>query len=338
MWPAPAAPQLGVFVERQVRALRALGATVDVVTIPPAAGGVRAPLKWVRLIRRARRAARVAAPDVVLGHFLFPAGEAARQAARAVGVPYVVTCHGQDVTNAERSKLLARLTERVLADAWALVAVSGDLRDRLFSVVKALNNVELVNMGVDVHVFRPGDRDVCRHAVNAPTGGPLIVQVGAKNLAVLADAVAILRARRPGATLWVVGGADAGPGPGGCRLLGRLTPEAVARYLRAADGAAFVSLREGYGLGALEAAACGTPVVVSRGLPVAADLAPGATVLVDPSDATAVAMALDVALGLERDQPDALAAVQQQSVEVMARRTLALLERCIAEHTARPLP
>ena len=61
MWPSPERPELGAFVERQVRALERLGAEVAVASIPPGPGGFRAPLKWARLFaaaegRRPRRA------------------------------------------------------------------------------------------------------------------------------------------------------------------------------------------------------------------------------------------------------------------------------------------
>jgi glycosyltransferase involved in cell wall biosynthesis len=338
MWPSSAAPQLGIFVERQARALRALGADVHVASIPPAPGGLRSPLKWSRLIRVARRRAREVAPDIVLGHFLFPAGEAARQAAASVGAPYVLTCHGQDVTNAERSGLLRRITVRVLADAAGVIGVSGPLLDRLGAVSPLPSLTESIHMGVDLQVFRPADHEVCRHAVAAPADGPLVVQVGAKNVDVLAEAVSILRLRRPGAELWVVGGASPGPGPRGARMLGRLDPDAVARYLRAADCAAFVSLREGYGLGALEAVACGVPLVVSASLPVVGDLPAGSIEAVDPRDASAIAEALERCLGLPRDDPSSLAAVAGQGTDAMAARTLAFLERCVAARKPRPLP
>ena len=56
------------------------------------------------------RAARRAQPDVVFGHFLFPAGAAAAMAARAAGAPLVVMAHGQDVANLETMRWVRRPT------------------------------------------------------------------------------------------------------------------------------------------------------------------------------------------------------------------------------------
>ena len=47
------------------------------------------------------------------------------------------------------------------------------------------------------------------------------------------------------------------------RVLGALEPEAIERLFRAADVFAFPSVKEGFGLAALEALAAGLPVVAS---------------------------------------------------------------------------
>jgi len=74
--------------------------------------------------------AKAARPDAIVGHFMFPGGEAARRAARSAKVPYAVVAHGQDVVNAELAPLLRRRTQRVLDEAGLLVAVSQPLADR----------------------------------------------------------------------------------------------------------------------------------------------------------------------------------------------------------------
>lgn len=319
MWPSPERPALGAFVERQVRALERLGCDVGVASIPPGPGGWRAPLKWRRLISTARSAAGQERPDVVVGHFLFPGGEAARRAARSAGVPYAVVAHGTDVANAESSGWLRGRTQRVLADAGLLVAVSQPLADRLGAVCTLPRHVLVGHMGVDRAAFRPGDRDIAASASGPDPQRPLIVQVGVKNGQRLAEAVASI-----GGELWLVG-----PGEPvmGARMVGAVAPADVARYLRAADVAAFVPEREGYGLAALEATACGLPVVVSRTVPVAADLPPSAAVVVDPTSAEQIAAGLRSALALPRDDPAGQAAADANGVDAMAARLLHALDR-----------
>ncbi len=319
MWPSVAQPALGAFVARQVAALERLGADVAVASVPPGPGGVRAPLKWRRLFASATAAARRTAPDVVLGHFLFPGGEAARRAARAAGVAYAVVAHGQDVVNAETSGWLRRLTTRALADAGLLVAVSQPLADRLAAVCALPDEVLVAHMGVDRAAFRPGDQEIATLALGPEPRRPLVVQVGVKNGAALAAAAAEL-----GGELWLAG--PGAPVPG-ARMLGILPPAEIPRLLRAADVAAFVPEREGYGLAALEAMACGVPLAVSRTIPVAADLPPSAAVAVDPSDPVAIAAGLRAALALGRGDPAGQAAADANGADAMAARLLQALDR-----------
>jgi glycosyltransferase involved in cell wall biosynthesis len=324
MWPSAAAPQLGAFVARQVEAMRALGATVEVASIPPAPGGIRAPLKWRRLHAAARRAARDFRPEVVHGHFLFPAGESARRAAAACGVPLVVTCHGQDVVNAETSAWLRGRTQRVLDGSDALIGVSAALTDRLGLVCRLPQRIEHVDMGIDVAAFTPGDRDVAAHSFGPEPSRPLVVSVGVKNAERLARAVEIVRERTGGGELWFVGPGDT-PVAGHVRSRGLVDPAVVARVLRAADCVALVSEREGYGIAALEAMACGVPLVVSAGIPVAADVPATAGVAVDAAEVEAIAAGIERALLLDRSDPAALAAAAAHDVRLQARRVLDVL-------------
>jgi glycosyltransferase involved in cell wall biosynthesis len=62
----------------------------------------------------------------------------------------------------------------------------------------------------------------------------------------------------------------------------------LARLYRGAQCLVFPSLYEGFGIPILEAMACGTPVVTSRG-GATEEVAGGAAVLVDPFDVEAIA-------------------------------------------------
>ena len=96
----------------------------------------------------------------------------------------------------------------------------------------------------------------------------------------------------------------------GCEAsgLGRVSDDELARLYRGAKCVVYASLYEGFGLPIVEAMACGTPVVTSRG-GATEETAGGAAVLVDPYDPAAIASGIAEAverrdelrrLGLER--------------------------------------
>jgi glycosyltransferase involved in cell wall biosynthesis len=327
MWPTPDAPFRGPFVRLQVEALRRLGHDVDVAWVPRGRLGVLGAAKYARLGVRARRATGRGRHDVVVGHLLWPAGQIACAAARRAGVPAVVVAHGQDVANAEEHASLRALTRRVVRRAAAVVAVSPDLAARLRAVCPPAGPLHVIDTGIDVGVFTPGDRDVAAHAFGTEPSRPLVVQVAnlieRKNPRRLAAAVARVRERRGGGELWIAGAgplADELRALPYVRLLGAVEPAVAARALRAADVAAYVTLKEGYGLGALEAVACGVPLVVSAGIPVAADVPAAAGVRVDPTDVDAMAAGIEAALALQRATPEGLAAAAAHAVDGQAAR------------------
>lgn len=330
MVPSPEVPQYGVFVARQTRALEQHGCVVEIAGLERRETGRLGSLrKYADLRREGASAATRMQPDVVLGHYLVPTALMARRAARAAGVPYVLVAHGGDVTHLERSAGLRRGLRRAITGAAAVVAVSPDLAARLRAVYSGLA-VEVINTGVDRVLFRPGPADLS--AWGGAPSRPLIVQIGnlieRKNPERLARAAQRLFAERGGGELWIAG---SGPleerlrGLPGVRLLGAVEPEQVPDLLRAADAAALVALSEGYGLGALEALACGVPLVVSETAPVARDLPPTAAVPVDPTSEDAILEGLRAALALPRDDAAGQAIADAQADVVQARRLLDLL-------------
>ena len=78
------------------------------------------------------------------------------------------------------------------------------------------------------------------------------------------------------------------------RLLGYVPDADLPALYSAATAFAFPSLHEGFGLPVLEAMACGTPVVTSRG-GATEEVAGGAAVLVDPQDPAAIAAGIEEA-------------------------------------------
>jgi len=164
-----------------------------------------------------------------------------------------------------------------------IVAVSEFTRGELGEVLGvASDRIRVIGNGVDP-VFTADGR---------AEGGDYVLAVGTleprKNLACAVEAgrLAGLEVRVVGATGW--GGIDV---PG---WVGRVDDESLAALYRGARCLIFPSLYEGFGLPILEAMACGTPVVTSRG-GATEEIAGGAAVLVDPLDAEAIAAGIAVA-------------------------------------------
>jgi glycogen(starch) synthase len=215
-----------------------------------------------------------------------------------------------------------------------LDAIAGPLGDRL----------HVVSAGVDLEAFVDGDADVAAAALGWDSDGPRVAYVGnlipRKNVARLLAAFAIARAEWGGGTL-----AIAGDGPlraeleeiaaalgiaDQVRFAGAVAPADVPRWLRACDVACLVSLREGFGLAAIEALACGRSVVVARDLPVAAAVREGVTgALCAAEDVAEMAAALVRAAPL-RPGETARVAAEPYSLAIETARAVAVLEGCRA--------
>jgi glycosyltransferase involved in cell wall biosynthesis len=345
-YPAPERPSFGIYVARLVAALERAGHEVILASASDLGGGrLRALGKYARLAWRARAAARGRRPEIVWGHYLVPTGTIARRAARAVGVPYALTAHGTDVANAERSARIRKATRTAVGEACAVFAVSHELAARVEAVAGPLGDrLHVISAGVDLDAFSDGDREVAAAALGWDSDGPRMLYAGnlvpAKNLPRLLEAFAEARAQWGGGSLALVGG-----GPeierleALARTLGIVTavrfaegvrPDEVPRWMRACDVACLVSEREGFGLTAIEALACGRPVVVSRGVPSGAAVNEGVTgALCDARDTRGIAAALVRAAAL-RPAGAARAAAEPYGVEREAGRAVAVLTRCLA--------
>ena len=140
--------------------------------------------------------------------------------------------------------------------------------------------LELVPPGVDRAFFSPGDRDGARSALGLD-GRPTALFVGRiqplKGLTVAIEALAELRSRD--ARLVVVGGPSGSEGPAELARVHELIDRhdlgervtfvdpqphhVLSTFYRAADVVVVPSRSESFGLVALEAAACGVPVVAA---------------------------------------------------------------------------
>lgn len=222
-------------------------------------------------------------------------GLAGHEIKHRLGLPLVSTFHTLDRVKAEArpEELVADVPHR-RAEAEASVircsdtvlascTVEADQIAQLYPAEPA--RVRVVAPGVDHAFFAPGYRAQARRALGLAEDGPLLLFVGRlqplkrPDLAVRTLAALAGAGDAPGCRLLVVGGPS---GPDGDRTDSEVTAlaaklgvedqvcrvppqphELLSTYYRAADVCLVPSQSESFGLVALEAAACGTPVVAS---------------------------------------------------------------------------
>ena len=268
--------------------------------------------------------------DVVHSHYWL-SGQVGWLAAERWGVPLVHTAHtlakvkNLSVADDDVPEPLVRVVgEQQVVDASdRLVANTRDEAAQLVELYDAeARRVATVNPGVDLEHFRPGTASTARTRLGVPPDAVLLLFVGRlqplKAPDVLLRAAHRLLAQDPSLrdrlVVAVVGG-PSGNGQGEPERLRALAaaadlpvrfepPSDSARlrdWYRAADVVAVPSHNESFGLVALEAQACGTPVVATDVGGLRTTVADGRSGLLVPGhDAEAWAVALRRALQTRR--------------------------------------
>ncbi len=246
-----------------------------------------------------------------------------------------------------KSAFFRRAIRRAALEAGSLICVSGVTAERLHAVCEVRAPVVVAPHGVDHQRFAateagPGADAAILGALGIAAGRPLVVFIGTleprKGVAPLVTAFDSVAERHPDALLVLGGQMGWGLAETERALAaavhrdrivqtGYLPDEAVPALLRQATVVAYPAIEEGFGLPALEALACGAPLVTTEGTAMA-EMAQGAAQLVRPGDVAMLTEALEGALEEGRDT----AAVRQRRTEglaVAAERTWA---SSVAQH------
>jgi D-inositol-3-phosphate glycosyltransferase len=238
--------------------------------------------------------------DLIHSHYWLSAGVARRLAVR-LALPRIQMFHTLGLVKREvmdedvdgESDVRVTIERQAVQESAAVVAASeielGELRD-LYGADPA--KVHIIPCGVDPTLFRPMRQADARERLGRDQCERIVLFVGRieqiKGIDVLLRALGLLFFRRPDlrsdVCLLVVGGAldpqDDAPETekiqdlrrlvhdhrmeANVNFVGSLDQETLALYYAAADVCAVPSLTESFGLVALEAMACGTPVVGTR--------------------------------------------------------------------------
>jgi D-inositol-3-phosphate glycosyltransferase len=232
--------------------------------------------------------------DLVHGHYWL-SGQVGAVAKERWGVPFVQSMHtlgrvknaALATGDAAEPELRLRGEAEVMAAADRLVANTDEEARQLTGLYGAdPGRILTVNPGVDLSVFRPGPAAAARQRLGLPAEGPVVVFAGRiqplKAPDVVLRSVALLAREDPALaanlTVAFVGGlsgtgrADPDQLTEMSRALGigglvRVEPPCpqpdLADWYRAANVVMVPSYSESFGLVAVEAQACGTPVVAA---------------------------------------------------------------------------
>ena len=174
-----------------------------------------------------------------------------------------------------------RTENEIIGCSDVVVANSENEQEQLRHLYSAnIDRVEIVPLGVEQALFSPGNPNAAKDALGLPTG-PILLFIGRlQSLKGVDVAISTLQAMdHENATLVIVGGASGQEGslyesqirnlannlPVGKKVV-FIPPQPhhiLSTYYRAADIVIVPSRSESFGLVALEAAACGVPVVAS---------------------------------------------------------------------------
>ncbi len=233
--------------------------------------------------------------------------------ASKLGLPYVATAHGTDLMGFRWYEEWRAMALKGAAKANAIIAVSGEVaRDTVDLYGVPDGRVQVIWNGFNTEIFRvmPVERDeVLKDYGLEPGVNHMIAFTGKlaefKGIDVLLQAAAIYEKALGNVSTLIVG-------DGGLlselqdlakqldlqdvHFLGHQTQDKVARIMNVSDLAVVPSRVEPFGLVAIEALACGTPVIATNqgGLPEFVNESVGALVDVDDAEGLAAAVIQEI--------------------------------------------
>ena len=326
--------EVDVFTRSQNAAIPRVVEVDDRVRVVHLAAGPEAPMARERVFAHleefvegvdAWRMARATDYDLVHAHYWL-SGVVALALRERWAVPVLQMFHtlgrlkNHVATAPGEREPAARLREeaRIVREVDRIVAANPVERADLVSHYAArAERIVAIPCGVDTELFAPTSADEARRRLGIEPG-PLLLYVGRiapiKGLATLLDALALLRAQGRPVRLWLVGGDADEPADGheaslrrrvatlrlegAVRFLGPQTQDVLPLYYAAADATVLPSRYESFGMVALEAMACASPVIASRVGGLTTTVRDGVTgFLVREGDVTALADRIDRLLG-----------------------------------------
>ena len=250
------------------------------------------------------------APDVVHGQHVW----ALSSLAVGCGVPLVLTAHGTDLMGYDKWPEMRHFAETAMEACAKVICISADNEKLLMDAFpQYADKVVRMRNGYNPDIFYPQQLEraavLGRHGIDY-AGENVILFAGKmtrfKGIDILVDAAATYESELPNAITVLAGDGEeranlekqvADLGLSRLFFIGNVAQDELARLYNIADIDLVPSRREPFGLVAVEAMACGTPVVATNqgGLPDFVNESVGA--LVNPEDSADLARGIVATLG-----------------------------------------
>ena len=222
--------------------------------------------------------------DLLHLHYAIPHASAAyfaRQILKKTGqdIPFITTLHGTDITLVGRDTTYAPVVTFSINESDAITAVSANLREETFNSFTIEKDIHVIPNFVDIKRFHHTDKNHFKQML-APGGEHILVHVSNfRPVKRVLDVIKIfqkIQETTPSKLLMIGDGPDRQKSEDLARNLGLYDDirflgkqEEISEILSISDLFLLPSETESFGLSALEAMACGVPVISTNagGLP-----------------------------------------------------------------------
>jgi N-acetyl-alpha-D-glucosaminyl L-malate synthase BshA len=219
--------------------------------------------------------------DIVHAHYAIPHATAACLARQIIAVRHggvaprvVTTLHGTDITVLGPDPSYSEIVAFGIEQSDGVTAVSHGLRDDTRRALGVTCDIRVIHNFIDCASHQRRDATEVRRKL-APRGEAILIHVSnfrpVKRATAVVEIFARVRRTMPASLVMVGDGPDAAAAARVARHLGVADDvhflgeqDALVPLLSAADVFLLPSTQESFGLAALEAMACGVPVVASR--------------------------------------------------------------------------
>lgn len=357
MFPSKDHPQFGIFVENQVKALTNQDQEVLVLGINQPSSSRKKVIKkyfqwgyrWGRIVLSSLKTK----VDIVHAHYTFPSGMLALMFKKLTKTPYVVTCHGGDINKmAEKNEYLKRITSIILKKADHVIVVGPELWEKVRKEYEVSSHkINQISMGVNKAMFHPIPKEEALRVTQLNSDEINILFVGnlveEKGIEDLLKAWKSTVAKESNIKLHIVGSAKSESYKSKITDLiqtenmkatvsfhGAKPQSELKNWFSSVDMLVVPSRNEGFGLVALEAMACETPVVTTDAGGLKYIAAKGRGLMANAGDPRSLNEKISAMLNLNKKEKEAMVKkalifVEENEVNNLNKKVLNIYEEVI---------